>query len=165
MRARRAVTVGLVVAGLAAVSGAAWADDRDTPGTNDLELQVRRLERAEQADVVGAESSSMLFAPRDSEAITTAQEARRGARSVVTDSLFVIPVAPYQVSGSTTELFVADAYPGTPAARDAPDLDAEAQSPGGWVLIGLGVLLVVGCGSSFALRTTGDEEPWTATST
>lgn len=165
VRLLRAVAVGAVVVGLAGVSAVASADDRDAPGTNDLDLQVNRLEHAEQADVVGAEASSMLFVPEDAAAIAAAEDARRRARGAETDAFFLTSVAPYQGQGSTDGLFDAGTYQGVPTVRDAPDQDVAEQGSTVWALIGFGALLVVGGGASFILRRTGNEVPWTVTST
>lgn len=158
MTARHVLAVGLLVAGLTAVPVAAAAGADETPGPVDLELKVDRLEHATQADVVGSEASSMLFAPRDTVALAAAADARAAARASDAGALFLVPAVPARPPVTSEALFgpgtaaggvVTGSTTGGGVARGAPD-EAPAGPP--WGLGALGALLVSGSALSYVVR-------------
>lgn len=151
MRARR---VAAAVVGAAAVllvgPAAAARGDEEVPGSQDLELKVGRLEREQQADVVGAEASAMLFAPADTRALGAAAQSRAVARQAETAALFLSPPIASRVPITSDVLFGQDAYTGGRAARDGTTEDAD--DPGPWGAAGAGGALLVGGGLSYIAR-------------
>lgn len=164
MTARHVLAVGLLVAGLTVVPVAAAAGADETPGPVDLELKVDRLEHATQADVVGSEASSMLFAPRDTAALAAAADARAAARASDAGALFLGPAVPARPPVTAETLFgrvtavggggtdgstSSRSATGGVVARGAPD-EALAGPP--WGLGALGALLVSGSALSYVVR-------------
>jgi uncharacterized ubiquitin-like protein YukD len=149
----RVLATVLAAAGLLGVVGGARPDDGETPGVNDLRLQVERLERAEQADVTGAESSAMLFDPEHRAAVATADEARRRARSAVTTALFLGTGTSSRAPVPTAHLFDPEAYVRATRASEAP----AGVEGSGWSAAPLGAVaaLAGGAGVSAALRARG----------
>lgn len=153
MNRDRVLATVLAAAGLLGVIGGARADDGETPGANDLRLQVERLERAEQADVAGAESSAMLFDPEHRAAVAAVDEARRRARTAVTTALFLGTGTSSRAPVPTTHLFDAGTYARATRASEVPAGDDGS----GWSAAPLGAVaaLAGGAGVSAALRARG----------
>lgn len=147
MSAGRIAAVGAAALYLLAPATAARADD-GSPGPQDLDLKVERLERTRQADVVGAEASAMLFVPADAATLAAAAEQRADARRAETAALFLADAVPLRAPVATDALF--DAYAGGAAARDSADDDADAGAP--WGAAGAGAVLLAGGGLSYVLR-------------
>lgn len=153
MRAARVLGVCAVAVGLVAGAAGAAVADPDGPGANDLQLEVQRLERATQADVVGAEASAMLFAPDDTAALAATDRADRRSRRSEARALFLAPLAPYREPASASGLFDAGASSDTAtAARAAGDPDpGDPPATTAWP-IGLAALVAVGGGLSFVAQ-------------
>ncbi len=167
MRAGRAISTVCIAWLLAAAPAGSWAaDDRgssvighDGPGTNELELQVGRLDRASQADVVGAESSSMLFSPGEARAIDTARSAVDAERRAAVRSLFVGPPVGLHVPTSTRRLFP-DAGPSALTRRASTDEYRDTFDRGSalWATSGLALLVVAGVALSLAICEPGGSD-------
>ncbi len=167
MRAGRAVATVCVAWLLAAAPAGSWAaDDRgssvigdDGPGTNELELQVGRLDRASQADVVGAESSSMLFSPGETRAIDAARSAVDAERQAAVRSFFAGPPVALHVPASTRWLFP-DAGPSaiTRRATTADYRDTVARGSALWATSGLALLVAAGVALSRTVREPGGSD-------
>lgn len=127
------------------------ADDMETPGVNDLRLQVERLERAEQADVVGSEASAMLFDPRHRAAVRAAEEARRRSQRAVTALLFLGGSTAYRSPVPTEHLFA-----GAASARAKPVSEPAAADDGpGWSAGPLAVVALVAGGAAASVALNG----------
>lgn len=139
--------------GVGVPAGASSAEDIEPPGVNDLRWQVERLERAEQADVVGSTASAMLFDPEQRAAVRTADEARLRSRRAVTARLFLGDDASYRTPVSTAHLFDAEAYARATTSREPGVADDEP----GWSPAPLAVvaLLAGGAASSVVVRDRG----------
>lgn len=162
MRAARGAAVGATVLALAVGGPAtgASAGGGDQPGPVDLELKVERMESAQQADVVGAEGSAMLFDPEVAAAVEASAEAERREQQARTDALFREAGTALREPTSTTGLFEPGTVGGARAVRGEADV-ADAAAPGA---AGTGssagpaalvALLVGGAGGSAALRGRG----------
>ncbi|HEY0186387.1 MAG TPA: hypothetical protein VGC67_02765 [Cellulomonas sp.] len=158
MRAPRVLTVAALALGLlAGAASPALADDGtgDGPGSNELDLQVERLDHATQADVVGDEANAMLFSPEDSRAIEAAQAAERARRQDTTRTLFAGQRTALVEPPSSGALFVEHELSTTTtraAGTDAQD-DTGAGTPTVWALAGLALLLVTGIVLSTTVRS------------
>ncbi|GHS88029.1 hypothetical protein AGMMS50218_11010 [Actinomycetota bacterium] len=167
MRAGRAVATVCVAWLLAGASPGSWAAaDRsssviggDGPGTNELELQVGRLDRASQADVVGAESSSMLFSPGEARAIAAARSTVGAERQAAVRSLFTGPPVALHVPTSTRRLFP-DADPPARTRRASTDDPRDIVDRGSalWATSGLTLLVVAGAALSRTIREPGGSD-------
>ena len=145
-----AVTLGLVSGASAAV-----ADD-DVPGSNDLELQVSRLESANRADVVGSEASAMLFTDQDTVSLAHARELTADRRQAVTESLFEQGV-PVWSPAAVDDLFLSTGTASGETRSDGsvPEVVPE-QGLELWMPIGLGLLLVGASTASLLIRSRGE---------
>lgn len=155
MSGPRAVAAALVAA-LSTVLpvGAPSADEPEASGVNDLRLQVERLERAEQADVVGSDESAMLFDPGHRAAALAAAEARRRSQRADSARLFLGGRAPYRVPVPTSHLFDTEAYPRATTARDSGGPDDDP----GWSVGPLAVVALLAAGAALSVVVRHREE-------
>jgi hypothetical protein len=157
-------------------AGVAHAD-AEPPGAPGLELKVDRLERAEQADVVGSESSAMLFAPEADRALAAAAGLRASVRAEQVSGLFLGPAVPLRLPRTPEALFgPGSSLVASPTTRGAAATDGAsvAVSPGstarsggagpgtGTNAAGAGAALLAD-GLLTSVVREQKEEPWTAT--
>jgi hypothetical protein len=153
-RCRALTAAWLAVMSLGLAAGTASADDGEPPGVNDLRLQTERLERAEQADVVGSEASAMLFDPEHRAAALAADEARRRSERAVTAGLFLRDSASSRVPASTVHLFDVEEYARATTSRESGGADDEPGWSGGPFAVL--ALLAAGAVLSMVLRDRGE---------
>lgn len=147
----------LLVGACALTVGPAAATPAPSPSPvpDGLDLQVERLERSEQADAAGAETSAMLFDSQAADALATADRARGADRRARTRALFVSPAPDLAAPVPTTGLF-ADLPPAS--TSPAPGPGSEETARGTWTAWGSLAAAAAGGGGSLALarRVGGD---------
>jgi hypothetical protein len=154
-RLRVLVTALVAALGLGVPVGPSSAEDAEPPGVNDLRLQVERLERAEQADVVGAAGSAILFDPAHRSAVLAADEVRRRSQRAATARLFLGDGTSYRAPVSTSHLFDAEAYPRAATALEPGPSHEPGWSPGPLVVV---ALLAGGAVLSVVVRGRGERD-------
>ncbi len=133
---------------------ASSADEPEVPGVNDLRLRVERLERAEQADVVGSDDSAMLFDPEHRAAALAAAEERRRAARATRARLFLDGSASSRVPVPTSHLFDVEAYPRATTTR-AP---GGADDDPGWSAGPLAAVALLAAGAVLSVVLHHREE-------